>query len=215
MSSKNMKRLGVVVFFFILGVALIKVFVWDNPIRLIQIAENFDEPSAPYYFILNDIYRKSGEKGFGENLIKSIAQNENPCLLKRYARIIGVMGEDGALDALEKACMIYFNNKNYEVTANYIVKSMGLIGRREAIPLLKELLENKEKVVDESTIASALFMITGDKNTFFINSLGVRQQLIPSESQLQARKTIIGSQERKRTFDEMILLDRLFRRPVE
>lgn len=191
----------------------IKISIFDNPIKLCTFAEWFDDPSTPYYLILNRIYKLSENKNFNKTLIEYIQNDKNTHLHKRYARILGVLGEKDALPTLKAALLKYSHNKNYKITADYIVTSLGLIGNHKIVPLLVRFLsKEKNSQVSQATLASALFLATGEKY-FYINSFGKRQKYLPTRSEVHARKIIIDSRKRKRTYKEKILLDKLFRRP--
>ena len=67
--------------------------------------------------------------------------------------------------------------------------------------------------VDPSTISVALYLLTGENNYEFINSMGRKQNLLLTKGLIDARKVIVSSKNRKRTAQEMVTTDKIFRPP--
>lgn len=137
---KNKSLSVIFIGFIVFGIIILKLAVFDNPVKLCTFAEWFDEPSTPYYLVLNRIYKLSDKEEFSETLIKYIRNDKNPYLHKRYARVLGVIGKNDALPALKNACSKYCWNENYKITADYIVISMGIIGDEKIVSFLEKLL---------------------------------------------------------------------------
>jgi len=212
---KNRAILYAILSVFILLV-IVKVFVLDNPDVLCIIAEGFDDPSASYYFVIEKIYKLSTSKEIGEKFLRYLKDNKNGNLHGLYIRILGVIGDNKAIPILKKYYIKHQHSRTKKLELYYTVKSMGLIGDKETIFFLKNLLQTtveSNAQVDASTISVALYLITGDDNYQFVNSVGKTQRLHLTKGLIEARKAIISSKGRKRTTQEMIALDNIFRPP--
>jgi hypothetical protein len=208
--------------FILLGVvfcicAIIKVGIWDNPGILCKIAEGFDDPSASFYFAIERIYKISQKKNFDNKITQYLENGKNSYLYDIYLRILGVVGSKESLYHIKNIYVKYQNDTNYKGTLFYVIRSIGLIGDTEIVPFLETLLNKYKDLnvqVSESNIVSALYLITGDAKYYFTNSSGERQKLYLTSELIEARKVIEKSRNRDRTFEEMLILDRLYR-PVK
>jgi len=199
-----------------LGVGL-KLTVWDNTDLLCKIAEGFDEPSTSYYFILERIYKLSGKNDFSKKITQTLSKDENRYLHDIYIRILGVLGYRESLHELEQIYIKCQHDQRYKATLYYTIKSMGLIGDKEIVSLLETLLTKYDELnvqVSGSNIASALYLITGRSDYYFTNTSGEQQKLILTDNLLKAREVIVSSKGRVRKYDEMIILDNVFRPPT-
>ena len=199
-----------------LGVGL-KVAVWDNTNLLCQIAEGLDEPSKPYYFILERIYKLSENSNFSKKITEYLSKGEKRYLHDNYIRILGVLGDKESLHDLEQIYIKYQHDQRYKSTIYYVIKSMGLIGDKEIVPLLETLLKKYDQLdvqVSGSNIASALYLITGSSDYYYINNSGKQQKLILTDNLRKARKVIVSSEGRSRNIEEMIILDNFYRPPT-
>jgi hypothetical protein len=217
-----MNRLSTRIILIILAIAivllvLLKSAVLDNPDILCMIAEGFDEPSTLYYASIERIYRISEKKKVGEKLIKRLNDGENQHLQNCYIRVLGVIGEDDAIPYLMDAYVKYQHNKNFKSTIYDIVNSLGLIGKKDAVPLLETLLKKYDEhhvQVPSGLIAHSLYLITGSSYSF-VNSSGEKEKLYLSKERIEARRIIATSKGRKRSFEEMVALDKLIYRPPQ
>ncbi len=191
-----------------------KLVVWDNADILCNIAEGFDEPSTPFYFFLERIYKLSEKNSFSKELAQYLSKDENRHLHDIYIRILGVIGDKESLHELEQIYIKYQHDKKSKVTLFYMVKSAGLIGDKEIVPLLETLLKKYDELkvqISGSNIASSLYLITGKNDYYFTNNSGEQQKLILIDNLIEARKVIVSSKGRERTYEEKILLDNVFR----
>lgn len=184
MAYKGMKLIIFALIFLIIfgGAILSKKMVFDNPVILCKIANHFDEPSTPYYLILDRIYKIAADKNNVSNiLIKQLLNNEEKSYYhKLYIRILGVIGKKGTLDILKNSCKKYCQDETYLVTADYIIFSMGINGNNDIIPFLEELLIRKNNIVaSEAFVAAALYLLNGNQYKY-INADGVMQKYHPS-----------------------------------
>jgi hypothetical protein len=93
---------------------------------------------------------------------------------------------------------------------------MGLLGNAEIVPFLQTLLVSEGPLnlsLYGTTIMGSLYLITGESKfpDTATSQKEVRFRL--SEEELQARRVVAASKGRRRTHDEMIILDEIFRRP--
>lgn len=218
MKSIHYKR--IIIFVLILAVffgVVLKLAVWDNTDLLCKIAEGFDEPSKPYYFVLERIYKLSDKEIYSKKITKYLSKDENRYLHDIYIRILGVLGDKESLFELEQIYIKYQQDQRYKATLYYVIKSMGLIGDKEIVPFLERLLKNHDELnvqISGSNIAVALYLITGRSDYYFTNSSGERQKLILTDNLTKAREVIVSSKGRDRNFDEMIILDNVYRSPT-
>ena len=215
MSNRKIAIVSVIVIISVF--ATTKKMVLDNPVLLCKVAEGFNEPSIPFYFVLDRIYKLSSKKDFGRKLIADLSEDENRYLHELYIRILGVIGESEALYSLQQTYIKNQHDENSKVTLYYTIKSMGLMGEIEIVPFLEKLLEKYKELdvlVSGSNIAVALYLITGKDNIYFFNSEGQMQRLVLDENLIKAKRIIATSKGRSRTLKEMIELDtRVFRPP--
>lgn len=210
---KKRTKILIIIASCILCLFIVKKVTWDNSEFLFFMAEGFDDPSMPFYTLIERAY-KIYSYGDHHNLLADfLNESENKHLIDTYIRAAGIIGDTASKDELIK---LYgeFDNHNYEVRLHYIIKSIGLLGINDAIPFLAGLLSDQEKVfVSGSTIAVSLYLITGQDHYRFVNELGNEQKLILTDDLKRARQVILDSKNRKRTYQEMIILDNLFRAP--
>jgi hypothetical protein len=195
---------------------LLKFAIWDNPEALCILAEGLDEPSRPFYFVIDRIYKLSQEQNVSKRFIDNLANGKNRFLHDIYIRALGVVGDTRALYELERLYTKYQHYGDYRATLYYAVRSMGLIGNPEIVPFLETLLSKYNDLqvqVSESNIVTALYLITGRTDYHFSNGSGERQRLFLTKSLVEARNVIVSSKDRQRTLNEMIMLDTLYRPP--
>ena len=105
--------------------------------------------------------------------------------------------------------------ENKKSTLYRIVDSLGLIGNKEAVSILERLIESNHKYklkVSEYSIARALYFLTGKLYAYNDNHSG-KKSIVITESLENPRKVIENTRGRKRTFNEMLVLDKVFRHP--
>jgi hypothetical protein len=215
MKSINYKRIISIILIVAVSLGIgLKLAVWNNTDLLCKIAEGFDEPSTPYYFVIERIYKLSEKRNISKKITQYLSKDENRYLHNIYIRILGVLGDKESLHELEQIYIKYQHDKRYKVTVYYVIKSMGLIGDKEIAPLLETLLRKYVELnvqISGSNIASALYLITGNSNYHFTNSSGERQKLILTNNLTKAREVIVSSKGRRRNFEEMKILDKVYR----
>ena len=202
----------ITLFIFTLGV---KVFIFDNLNVLFLIAEGFDQPSAWFYVAQERIYKTAERKDIGKDILKYLEDDKNTHLHNLYIKTLGIIGEYYSATYLIKAYAKYQNKERYAVTIVYIIASMGMLGNNDVVPLLETLLKNYDKhkmLVTRYSLARSLYLITG-KRYNYVNSSGENTKLHLTNELKNARKVIEKSKGHRRTYDEMIVLDKLYRPP--
>jgi hypothetical protein len=218
MKRKTVFRLStIVVMSLVVMGMIIKITILDNANRLCILAEGFDEPSRAYYFFIERIYKISEDSNISKDFLGYLSNNENPYLHDSYIRILGVYGERNALTHLENSLgSLQRAGDNLPITY-YTIYSIGLIGDHKAILFLENLLEKSNSVPGLQILgfptAVSLFILTGNNSYYFANKAGEKQALIVTPRLSEARKVIVESKGRKRTYREMIALDKIFRHP--
>ncbi len=210
------KRLLLIVAIVIASMGLIcKIAIWDNPDVLFTVAGGLDVPSASYYIVTERIYQLAHKKNIGEKIKGWLEEGRNEHLHNIYIRTLGVIGEYYSLSALIKAYSKYQHNTSRRSTVICIIDSMGLLGNQDSVPLLETLLRDYDQLDVQASryaIARALYLITGRRYSF-VNRQEEHSKLHLTSELKEARKAIVESMGRKRTFEEMIVLDKIYRPP--
>lgn len=208
------KKVSILMVVMSLVVIIILVLI-RNPIFLLSASEGFNEPSKPFYFMVERIYKLSEDESTIHEIDTYISNTKNSNLNEIYLRITGVVGAEDSSQVIKKHYEDSLNAYR-SIYANYIiVSSMGLTGDSYFIPILETLLENtgneNQISVSKTCVASSLYLITGDSSYNFINESGFKQKLNLSPELINARKAIVNSYGRKRTFGEMVIIDKIYR----
>lgn len=218
MKKKTAYRFGAILILVLVGTGIIiKTAVLNDATKLCFLAEGFDEPSRPYYFFVERIYKISNDSDASKKLLDYLGNKENLHLQNLVIRLLGVTGEREALPHLRRLLDPLKGTADNLFVMYYAIYSIGLIGDDRAVSLLENVLEACNSVGEIRTLgfptAVALFILTGDTKHYFLNSAGERQTLIVTSRLSGARKVILQSKGRKRTYQEMITLDKIFRHP--
>lgn len=213
---EHKKKLSIIILLFLFAPALSGLYLWNNIDSLFSLSLAFDEPSRPFYLILNRIYCIISEDSKYKQFLGKLYYNSDNEFDNLYLRVIGVSGYKRSLDRLKSIFLSSHNKSEYRSTLYYVIVSIGLIGDIDAVPFLEKLLihfDENEYVIQESNIVTALYLITGDVTYRFKNSFGEEQSLLLTDRLRNARRIIVSSKNRKRTHREMIILDHIFRPP--
>jgi hypothetical protein len=144
-------------------------------------------------------------------LLDQLRNGRNPSRRYLCIRILGVIGDKNSLASFIDIYKKHQDEKR-SVLLYSVFESIGLLGENKAVPFLKTALDNKLKwEALNYPIVESLFFLTG-KRYEFINPNGDMQAFYPSEDEIQARNIVLATKGRKRTYKEMILLDKLFRK---
>lgn len=189
--------------------------VLENEKALFLIAEGLDKPSNLYNIVIKKIYRLSEKKNLNEKIREYLEQNKNDHLHNLYIQVLGISGASSSAGVLIKVYSRCQHDMNRRSTVNRIIDAMGLIANDDLVPLLEILLRDYDKLRVQATkysIARSLYLITG-KRYPYTDDAGRNTGLQVTEELIEARNVIMNSKVRKRTLQEMLLLDRLYRPP--
>ena len=188
---------------------------WGNVDFLSMVAEGLDQPSVVFNKVIERIYKLSERQDIGKKLTTYLRENRKEHHHNLYIRILGVLGDKRSANDLLKIYVKYQHDENHRSTIYRVVDSLGFISNEEAVPVLERLLTNYDRLgvqVTQYTIARALYLSTG-KSQDYKNESGTASSLVVTKELLRARQVIVASRDRKRTFDEMMVLERLLRPP--
>lgn len=203
----------VVVALFFIG--SIKVIVFDNWKVMFVFLSFMDNPSKGYVFFQKRIYKIAAKTNLGNKILKELYEKESPNLRNIYIKTLGVIGERSASGYLIKCYSKYQNDEKHKDTVWYLIMSAGMIGNNDLVPLLETLLNNYHKhriTVTRYAIARSLYLITGRRYNYK-DDYGEERKIILTNDLIMARKVIESSIGRKRTYNEMLILDRLYYSP--
>jgi hypothetical protein len=215
MKKKNKKIIAFVLITLSIFTIGFKVFIFDNLNALFLIAEGFDQPSIWFYVAQERIYKIAERKDIGNVILKYLEDDKNRHLHNLYIKTLGIIGEYYSAAYLIKAYAKYQNKERYAVTVGYIIASMGMLGNNDVVQLLDTLLKNYDKhkmQVTRYSLARSLYLLTG-KRYDYVNSSGENTKIHLTNELKNARKVIEESKGHRRTYDEMIVLDKLYRPP--
>lgn len=185
-----------------------------NNFKFLSLGSAFFLNTSKYHqFFINRMYKLSENEDIEEQIIVNMANSDiDSYVLGNYIRIMGVIGGDRSEFYLIK---IFGKHQNLQY-ADYVlfntVLSMGLSGSKMSEELLDRFIStdmSTNQIVMQHLAASSLYLLTGEQY-FFINNRGEKEKLYLTQDLHNARDIIVSSKGRKRTYDEMITLDKLF-----
>ena len=97
-----------------------------------------------------------------------------------------------------------------------VVDSMGLVANEEYEFLFVKLLDDYDDFripVSKYSIARALYLSTGNRYTYEDENKEMAHIVTLTEEIAKARRVIETTRKRKRTYEEMMILDRVYRPP--
>jgi len=187
----------------------VKKTTYDNEDFLISMAEGFDVPSKPYYFLIERIYKIAESRDIATEIGQNLRSGNKEHLHNLYLRILGVIGRPPSPDFLLDQYARYGNDPDRVSRSRYLIETMGLSGDAAYTVFLKSLLDrtDQKNIDTRYLIARSLYLITGEK--YRVNG----EEFHISPELEEARKVIVASKNRKRTFQEMLVLDKILRPP--
>lgn len=171
-----------------------------------------DRPSVQYYNIVEKIFKKITINDMAK-IANDIYDNKSINLHELYIYTLGIFGYDDPKGYYTKLMTKYNDNNENISIINNIYLSMGMSGGGEYIDILKESLEKQDNIniaYRRYLIALSMYLLTG-KSCLYINPQGEKESFKIQNYMVNAREVINNSNNRIRTFDEMITLDRLTR----
>lgn len=209
----NFKRLGFAAYLIVL-VFLIKSAFLDSPALLLRMMDKCEQPSKPFYIVLERIYKLSGKDDFVTEMKFCLMGQGRDTYHGIYLRYIGVVGQKWASNDVRSAYakgLKGIDDEGYFM----VISSMGLTGNASLAPALEDLLAQSrhDKALKGSgaAIASSLYLITGKSDHVFIDEDGSEKRLSLTPELTNTRKVIVESRGRKRTLAEMVVLDKTYR----
>ena len=199
----------------ILSIGLKFVF-FDNLHILFLMAEGLDQPSRLYYVVQERIYKLDETKNIGKVILQNLEEDKNKHLHNLYIKTLGVVGEYYSASYLLKAYVSYQNDEQHANTVWYIINSIGMLGNKDVVPILETLLKNYDRhkmQVTRYSLVRSLYLITGERYDY-INAAGEKTKIVLTNELKSARQVIVNSKGRKRTYEEIIILDKLYRPPI-
>lgn len=206
--------IGVIV---VLIFTFIKISLFNNVDFLCFLSQATNtNTSSLYYFTIESIYKIAEKKDIAEKLIKYIEENKNQNLHGLYIRVLGVIGGgDQTVNCLMKTYIKHQHNKEKKSIIYSVISSLGLLGDDKVIPFLELLLNKNYWPVYNGTIAASLYLLTGKQYEFIWCWDGSRQKLQLTDKLIHAREVILATKGKKRTFEDMLALDKRFRPPAK
>jgi len=186
-----------------------------NTSFLLSMASSLDKPSKSYYWLMERVYKICEKEDCAPEILRDIKKGANDHALSQYIHTLGIIGEK---DAVNYLLMLYSKcqNKADRKSILYsIINSLGVIGDKAAVPILDRLLtdyENYQVQVTKYSVARALYLITDQRYTY-MDSSGKATKLYLTDELINAQKLIEDSRGRHRTFEEMLILDKIYRPP--
>jgi hypothetical protein len=124
-----------------------------------------------------------------------------------WLRILSVAGvkdiDTYIFDSLNES-----NNNHYPDYVHHYLNNVGISDSLISIPLLKGYIDSDDSDwLSKAFSAHALYLLGGTKP-----SIESDYYFLISEKEFLAREVILNSRGRRRTFDEMITIDQLYRR---
>lgn len=209
----SFKHLGFAAYLIVL-LFLIKSAFLDSPALLLRVLDKFEQPSKPFHVVLERMYKLSGKDDFVTEMKFCLMGQGRDTYHGIYLRYIGVVGQKWASNDIRSAYVKGLKDIDEE---GYfmVISSMGLTGNASLAPTLEDLLAQSRH--DEAltgsgaTIASSLYLITGKTDYSYHNKNGSERRLALTPELTNARKVIVESRGRKRTIEEMVVLDKTYR----
>jgi hypothetical protein len=189
-------------------------YVLNNVQFLIMITAGTNRPSVVHYWERERIYKLSEEHNISSIILYAFKSGKDEYHLKGiYIILLGQLGDKNASGYLIKDFVDCNGKSNCRSSEYYIRDSLGQIGNEMAVPFLERILETYDDYdprIPKWSVARALYLITG-KSYEYGSPTNKRAHLVMTDELMTARQIILSSKDRKRTFDEMITLDKLTR----
>ena len=209
---RNRMILAAVLVIVSVGVAIVSSYNSMN--LLIGLAEGQNKPSKIYYLMMERVYELANDDDVIRDIENDFLGDEKTNLDAIYANLIGLVGSPTSGTTLIRK-YIQYQNSNAEAYLVYnVITGMGFSGDKTCISVLERLLdEHKHSLsVSRFSIARSLFLLTG-KSYSYIDKGGDVVLFSPYRYLTEARSVILSSENRKRTIEEIVQIESLFRPP--
>lgn len=200
----------------VLGVAVKWYLAWNDAVALVDYADDFDQPTKAHYLLQNRIYwLAAGDDTVAPRLVSSIKGRTFNRILSTKLRTLAVIGSKGFSYFLRE----YYRRPDFAHERPSFKKEfyncVGVNGDPDLIPILEKeyaaygLGSNSLKL----QLGKSLYLLTGKQykigGTYYSKLEGkVKPRIYVLYKDLKFfRKVIRESQGRKRTYEEMLILD--------
>ena len=204
---------------FVLGLivvlAVFKIRVLDDYRLLFDVAYRLQEPSKSFYLVVNRIYKLAETKDFSDELMADLSNGRKQHLQNLYFRVLGCVGGGALSEDLKRVYSNKQNDREARALLHTTILSLGMAGNDDDIKFLEKLVEKYDNLnvqVSGAVVAASLYLLTGENRWEFRNSSGRMQRLVLGEKLSSCRRVVMSSKGRRRSYDEMIVLDRVYRR---
>lgn len=203
--------------FAITGIFIFSIicFLSNNTNFLLMVYSGLDKPSKAYNIVTEKIYKQLTNRDKGQEIINRIVEGRKPHLNSFLYYSLGIIGEKKATQFLIDSCSKYENKIDDYSIMHSIISSMGLIGDQRFLPIIKHYLDNYDKYEVLPTrylMAQTIYLISGE-NYHYVDKFGEKSGITITSELRNARHVILETVNRRRSIDEMIILDKLDRPP--
>jgi len=206
-----MRKIIIIFAIILILVLIIKAAIFNSVDSLCVLASLSGRPSTLSNLFMDRIYEIAENKDISDILISRLKKSNKQALHGLYLRILGVIGEKKALNDFMFTYFKYQDEKESLIISD-VLNCIGLLGEEKVAIFLEKIINKKGQwVLLNYLIARSLYLLTGKKNSF-INPKGEMQEFYTTNDLIKAREVILATRDRKRCFQEMIVLDNLFRR---
>lgn len=193
----------------------LKKVTLDNENFLVSMTQGFDVPSKPYYFLTTRIFSLAETKSIEKTFEKNLETNTKPHLHDSYIYFLGIIGQNLSIEPIMKKYIEYQDDPNHRGTINQVINHMGNSGNSFYSSVLEVLLKKYKKhnpLASQYQIARSLYLVTGN-NQEYVDENNIKYELLITEELKIARNSIANSKGRRRTLEEMLLIDNVTRPP--
>ncbi len=214
---KKQHRIFIVICLALIGCIIgLAKYSLHNENYLAHLAEEFDIPSKPYYFFTERIFQLAENRNIGKTFEDHLEANRNQHLHNSYIYYLGIIGQSQSTVHIMNQFIQFQNEPSRKSTIYRIINHMGNSGNYFYSNILEVLLrnyKNHKPLVSQYQIARSLFLIMGN-NQEYIDENGKKHELIITDELKTAHNAIASSRGRRRTFEEMLLIDNVTRSPT-
>ena len=127
-----------------------------------------------------------------------------------FSRIISVIGPINSNDysPFTSIMKLYVKHQNDPLAGDFI-RNFGVYGDQRGTKIFEHIIKDPSKYEHQFFASEALYLLTGEKVPF-INSYKEKQDFFVRDELVAARQIIMESEGRKRTYKEMLALDKLY-----
>jgi hypothetical protein len=216
MDDSKIKKKRTIISIILLGLVLFGYeATWNNIDFLFFLAGGLDSPSASFNLAIDRIYKLAERKNLDKIVIAYLREGKNQHLNDIYIRALGPIGNSQSASFLINEFILNENKERNFSTYFSVITSLGLIGNDKVVPILERALKNKDEFripTSKYIISRSLYLCTGQSYKY-VDEGGETAQCIVTDELKELRRLIEGSKGRKRTYEEMLICDGIYRPP--